>query len=181
MFTNFRYQIPEYKKGHRRRGQRFGDWCKPGFIPESILLDDEDHKAQGVHHWRINKVREGFVYAVRQYLIDGKKTRIYLHRVIAGAKPGEVVDHINGNTIDNRRSNLRIVTRCENVQNHKPYATNTSGHTGVSWHKHGQKWQVIMKGNGKRVFLGSFDDVEEAGRIARAYREANYSGYTGRA
>ena len=79
---------------------------------------------------------------------------------------GMEVDHINGNSLDNRKSNLRICTHKENVRNQKLSAANTSGYRGVSWNKASKKWEAYIKVNQKRIYLGKFVDILDA---ARAY------------
>ena len=91
----------------------------------------------------------------------------YIHRLIAIAfidnpdnKP--FVDHINGITDDNRIENLRWATSKENLQNSKIPINNTSGIKGVSWHKNNNKWVARIRIDGKRVHIGSFDNIEDA-------------------
>lgn len=111
----------------------------------------------------------------------GKKSHIYaqgkdqnghyklMHRVILDAPKGQIVDHINGKCLDNRRSNLRIVTASQNSINKKISTKNTSGFKGVSFHKGDKKWRACIKVNGVSKFLGSFNDKLDA---ASAYAEA---------
>ena len=75
------------------------------------------------------------------------------------------VDHINHNRLDNRKSNLRIVTRQENMYNKSEYKNNTSGVKGVKWNKDRQKWQVQINHNKKRIHLGLYSDLEEAKQV----------------
>ena len=76
------------------------------------------------------------------------------------------VDHINGNPLDNRKSNLRICTNAENQRNRGVNKNNTSGYKGVCWAKQNKKWKARIKHNGKLIHLGYYKDKEEA---ARAY------------
>ena len=86
------------------------------------------------------------------------------HRYLTDCPKGMVVDHINHNTLDNRRSNLRICTNKENVRNNQLRALNTSGHKGVTWNKRENKWQVYIRVNYKFHTLGyfNFTDFEKA-------------------
>lgn len=74
-----------------------------------------------------------------------------------GEFPEDAIDHINGVRDDNRLVNLRAVTTRENQQNQKKFIHNTSGTTGVHWHKGAQKWVARIFTNGKRIHLGSFE------------------------
>lgn len=84
-----------------------------------------------------------------------------MHQDIMGAKGKQVVDHINKNGLDNRRCNLRVCTVRQNAQNHKRFATNTSGYTGVNLE--GKKWRARLRGNdSKKIHVGNFNTPEEA-------------------
>lgn len=74
----------------------------------------------------------------------------------------EFVDHINGNGLDNRRSNLRLATPSQNSRNSKKPITNTSGYKGVTFCKNTGKWVGQIKENNKNHYLGSYDTPEEA-------------------
>lgn len=93
---------------------------------------------------------------------------IYLHRVVMehalgrSLTQGEQVDHVNGDTLDNRRSNLRVVTQAENQQNRGKRYSNKSGYKGVSWHEQRRKWAASIKVNKERLFLGLHDTPEAA-------------------
>ena len=85
-------------------------------------------------------------------------------------QPGKLeVDHINGDGLDNRRSNLRLCTRRQNSMNQKKQKNCTSKYKGVSWSKRRKKWAAAITLYGKYKSLGFFDDEEEA---AQAYRVA---------
>lgn len=107
-------------------------------------------------------------YAYRLVRVSNKKYHIRLHRVIMSRMlerellPTEHVDHIDGNGLNNMRSNLRLATRTENVRNSKRPVTNTSGYKGVSWHKARNKWRATIQVNNKHIHLGLFDTPEEA-------------------
>lgn len=96
-----------------------------------------------------------------------------LHRVIMNAKKGEVVDHINGNKLDNRRKNLRICTNSENVRFQKRHKNNTSGYKGVSWSKGMKKWEARIMVDRKSIVGGYFsnrlDAAKEYNRLATTF------------
>jgi hypothetical protein len=99
---------------------------------------------------------------------EGKCCSISFHRFLTSAPDGLFVDHINGNTLDNRRSvNLRLCTNAENQQNRKGAPRHHQhGIRGVTWHKRFGKWQARIQVDGKRIYLGRFDDVNEAEKAA---------------
>ena len=82
---------------------------------------------------------------------------------------GFEVDHIHGENTrnDNRKSNLRIVTKSENGRNKGLLPSNTSGITGVSWDKNKKKWGAYITYLGKHYFLGYAETVEEAAELRR--------------
>lgn len=95
---------------------------------------------------------------------------IYLHRYIMNAKKGDLVDHINGDTLDNRRSNLRICSHKQNIRNAKAIrSNNTSGHRGVAMIKKSGRWLARICVDYKNIHIGCFSKKEEA--IA-AYKES---------
>jgi len=102
------------------------------------------------------------IYAQRTMRRDGKILRIQMHRVILDVPDGLHGDHIDGNGINNRRSNLRIATLSQNQHNIRIARNNTSGFKGVSWSKKSGKWQAKIKLNGKNQHLGLFDEIEAA-------------------
>ncbi len=94
---------------------------------------------------------------------------IYLHRQIAGAPRGLDVDHINRDRLDNRRSNLRVCTRGQNLQNVASRG-GSSLHRGVSWSKVAGKWRADVKLEGKQHYLGLFECEEDAAAAAKDAR-----------
>lgn len=95
-----------------------------------------------------------------------------MHREILGLKAGDPrqCDHLNGDPLDNRRTNLRIVTRAQQAQNRAANRGGTSRHRNVNWHRGRGKWQVQVMVSGVRYQLGYFDDEDEAGRVAAEFR-----------
>lgn len=92
---------------------------------------------------------------------------IYLYHF--GVFPKQL-DHINGNSLDNRIENLRLACTYENLQNRKTFSNNTSGCKGVSWHKKQNKWFVYLNINNKRKNIGYFKDFEFAEFVAQEAR-----------
>lgn len=105
---------------------------------------------------------------------------VTLHRFIVRHVPdGMVVDHINGNPLDNRRANLRVCTRAQNSQNVKRRSSNKSGYKGVSWDSERGKWVAKIAVENKDHFLGRFDS-KEAAAMAYAAASLNMHGPFGR-
>lgn len=99
-----------------------------------------------------------------RFMLD---TRLYLaHRLaflyMTGSFPRHDVDHINGNGLDNRWTNIRAVTRLENSQNRKLNSNTTSGFCGVSWNKSKSKWMVQISSNGTKHYLGYYQTLLDA-------------------
>jgi hypothetical protein len=132
------------------------------------LVDDCDYEALSQYKW----------YMVGGYAVrvinkpDGGKTWLSMHRQIMDTPSGMDTDHINGDRLDNRRQNLRIATRSQNMANTKAHADNIKGlgHKGVS--KAGKKWRARILHNGTNKHLGVFNTAEQA---AEAYKQASLS------
>lgn len=103
------------------------------------------------------------------------KQRPGLARIIMGEPVGMEVDHINGDTLDNREANLRVVTRGQNLQNIQgAYQNNkSSGIRGVTWLKRDQKWQAHAQLNKKKHTIGTFHRLEDAAEAVQEWRRQN--------
>lgn len=127
------------------------------------LVDDDVYDDLVIYKWYIHP--KGYAQA----WIDGKIT--LMHRMIM--QPGKKqVDHMDGNKLNNRRSNLRLVSQSQNIQNTPPRCNNTSGYVGVS--RNGPYWQANIYKDGKRFFIGNFKDKNSA---AVAYNKRALSLY----
>jgi hypothetical protein len=111
-------------------------------------------------------------------VIFGKKYKA--HRLawfyVYGVWPTNNIDHINRSKIDNRIANLRDITQAQNGQNKTIHTNNSSGHTGVMWHKATQRWRARIHVSGKEIYLGQFNDIQSA-TDARKQAEAKYHPY----
>ena len=127
-----------------------------------VLVDKEDvNILEKYNKWQVNTSRGNAVYC--QKTINKVHYYYYLHRVIMNAAQGMEVDHINGNPLDNRKCNLRVVSHRHNLQNFcKNRSTNTSGYRGVSYMKSYKKWEAYYWTQYKKVKVGYFDTAEEA-------------------
>lgn len=125
------------------------------------------HKVSGFN-WCFQKE-----YAVRNGL-PGEPRWVWMHKVLAGTIVGEDTDHINGERLDNRDSNLRKATRSQNCINRPIQKNNKSGVVGVSKYD-GRRWTVRININKKAKYMGLFDSLEEAIAV-RKKAEADYYG-----
>ena len=128
------------------------------------LIDDEDYDLVSQHKWCAswNKRTKSYYAVTKIIKPDGKQTTLRMHRLIMNAKKGEQVDHINHNTIDNQKENLRLCTGSQNSHNQGKRSNNTSGYKGVCRHKASGKWQAQISLSGKKIYLGNFATKEEA-------------------
>jgi len=133
---------------------------------EEIYVDDDDYELMNKYLWRIS----GDGYATRTVQsANGKKVCMRMHREIMSTPNGMVVDHINHIRCDNRKENLRVCSQSENLMNKRKSDKNTSGVTGVSWHKPLEKWRAAIKVKGRKKHLGYFvlfDDAVKARKEA---------------
>lgn len=128
-----------------------------------VLIDDEDWDKVNGHKWRKNTNRKDIYFRAHQYS-SGKRVDISLHRFIMGCKykDGLQVDHINHNTLDNRKCNLRYCTGQENNQNRRKPITNTTGYKGVYVSTGENRWRARCKHNGKNIQIGTYGSPMEA-------------------
>ena len=145
------------------------------------LVDDEDFEFLSQWPWHAFKGYAGKFYACRNSAPDanGKRSHIFMHRVIANTPDGMDTDHINGNGLDNRRANLRHASRAENMWNRAPNRGGSSRHKGVYWHRQHNKWCASIQVEKKRLHLGLFE-TEQAAAEAYATRAALEFGEFGR-
>ncbi len=121
------------------------------------IVDAADFEWLSQYRWCVKSGRSGKYYAGRS---EGGKF-ILMHRQIMRPPPGMVVDHIDGNPLNNRRCNLRICTLAQNSRNRRPMPS-TSGLAGV--YPSGKKWSARIMHNGKIVNVGLFDDKVAAAK-----------------
>jgi len=135
------------------------------------LGDAGDYKGLVAYRWLVMRTRDpNLTYAYRK---ESGKT-VPMHRHILGLQyRHQEADHINRNGLDNRRSNLRVVTHAQNMQNQKAPRHGKSPHRGVQWSKSHQRWAAVVTLNGRRYRLGRFKDDAEAGRVAATFRRNN--------
>lgn len=121
------------------------------------LVDNEDFDYLSQWKWYANKLRNGSFRAIR----TTNSGKVYMHRVIMNTPTDLVVDHIDHNTLNNQRSNLRNCTYQQNSQNMQRNL-GESYYKGVCWDKQNKKWLAQIRVNGKHINLGRFKVEEEA-------------------
>ena len=121
-----------------------------------VLVDDENQDELLKHKWFAFKDRRAY-YAARCI----KRKRVLMHRVIMGALLGQVIDHADGDGLNNQKCNLRFCTNQQNAMNSKPKG-GSSQFKGVHLFGVTRKWQVSITFNYKTYHLGYFDDEIDA-------------------
>lgn len=141
-------RVPIYKRG--------------GIVVAHMLVDAENAPFVNQRRWSLST--HGYAQAS---FADAGCT--LAQRLIMGAQPFQIVDHVNGDKLDNRRSNLRFANKQENNANRRKNAGCSSRFKGVCLHTKNRNWNAYIKKDGKRKHIGCFQDEEAA---ARAYDAA---------
>jgi hypothetical protein len=134
------------------------------------IVSPEDYERLAKYKW--HSARHGRSIYAQHGTGSAKSGRrrgylVMMHREVMGVEDARYVDHANHNGLDNRRSNLRIATWAENCWNkRKPIGRSSSRFKGVMWDKRRGTWHAMIGHNGRKIFIGYFDDEEEA---AKAY------------
>ena len=133
------------------------------------IVDAADYAELSKYKWRVKWCKNVKSFYVIRSLprVNGKSKVVTMHREILGALPGQYVDHINHDTLDNRRENLRICTNAQNCANRIKSVNTSSQFKGVYWCKVMSKWRSRIGEQPQHI--GYFTDEIEA---ARAYDEA---------
>jgi len=135
------------------------------------IVDAEDYDRLMRHKWTAVQMGTRW-YAQR----NAGGHSVMMHREIMHAPKGTVVDHINGNGLDNRKCNLRICTQSQNRWNSRPHDGTSSQFKGVSYDKNRKKYAASVWENRKRIVLGRYDDEVEAAHV-RDYRAVEVAGF----
>jgi hypothetical protein len=135
------------------------------------IVSEEDYEF--LNQWKWYALKNGYEFYAARRGRQSEKVTVQMHRVIMNAPQDMQVDHINGNGLDNRRENLRICSKSENMHNRGKPSSNRSGYKGVGKRKYGNVYRarivVTFPLGKKEIHLGWFATAEEA---ARAYDEA---------
>lgn len=135
-----------------------------------VSAEDSERVARGRWHYM------GRGYVVGD--VDGR--RVVLHRWLLDAPTGVLVDHANGDRLDNRRDNLRFASARQNTAHRtKPNKNNSSGHRGVSWDRFRGRWLAKVMVDRKNVHVGRFERREDAVEAVRCARERHFGEFAG--
>lgn len=142
----------------------------------TTLVDADSFEELNEYRW----YRSSSGYTVRNTRkdesINGIRRTILMHREIMGlprSGRSSVIDHVNGNKLDNRRSKMRICTNKENQRNRGCCKNSKSMVKGVSWHVRNKKWQATITNEGRKIHIGYYDDIKDAKR-ARLEAEVRF-------
>lgn len=131
------------------------------------IVDDLDYPILSKYNWYLSH----YGYAIRN---AGGGKKIWMHRQLCPTESTLVVDHINNIKLDNRRANLRPLSRGDNTRNRVvPNKNNTSGFLGVSWHSHNKKWHAQIKIHRRNISIGFFDSKIEAAEARKTFAANN--------
>jgi hypothetical protein len=132
------------------------------------IVDPEVYYKLSKYEWFAVPSGETY-YAMRNDFVKQKYAPVWMHKEILKVRKGLVVDHRNGNGLDNRAANLRGITTAQNKLNCGKHAKASSKYKGVCRHKGNGRWMVTISKNKRRTFLGYYDEEIDA---AKAYDKA---------
>lgn len=135
------------------------------------LVDDDDFERISQSKWYCKA--DG--YAARKDWSTGEPKQVYMHRQILNAPDGVMVDHINANRLDNRRSNLRLVNSIQNSRRQSPMKGTTSEYKGVSFYQ--DQWYVRIHVDGKSRYYGRYREEKLAARVYDYAASKHYGEY----
>jgi hypothetical protein len=157
------------------RKRKFGQPYRKIRLTEGkfTLVDQNDFYRLNIFQW-FAEGKGDRLYAMRPLLSRDKPSRmVRMHRDITNAPPGILVDHKNGNGLDNRRDNLRLATHTQNMQNRRKLKNTSSKFIGVHFDKHSAQWRARITYKAKKLHLGRFDNEIAAAKaydaVARKY------------
>lgn len=118
-----------------------------------MLIDEDDYNF--VKSLNLSIETKGYCQMRKQ--VNLKRKAYQLHRILMNAPHNMEVDHINGNKLDNRKCNLRIVSHSENCKNMPKFKSNTSGYKGVTFRKDSNNWEAYISNNKRKIYIGTFN------------------------
>jgi hypothetical protein len=133
------------------------------------LIDKDNQEVVSNHQWHI----ESGQYAA----CSEENKRILMHRLIMGLPDQLEVDHINGNRLDNRKENLRLVTPKQQAMNRTADSGSTSDRVGVSWKKGRDKWHAQISVNQKKIHIGYYETEQDAIEARKEEEQKHFGEY----
>jgi hypothetical protein len=143
-------------------------------LGNEFYFDKEDYVKIKDFYW---SDKHGYVVAQTMQFTEARKM-MHMHRLIMNAPDDKDVDHINHNKKDNRKQNLRIVSRQENMCNTSMKSNNKSGVVGVHFDKRFCKWVAQIGYKGKKIYLGSFLKFDDAVKVRKEAEEKYFGEYS---
>lgn len=129
---------------------------------EVAIVDDEDYELLRSFNWRLQRNKR-YSFAIRNdRLPDGRRTTIRMHHMVVCVGDGYVLNHRDGNGLNNQKSNLRVATKSQAQYTKRLQRSSKSGLKGVFWDSTKRKWRAEISANGKKIRLGYFCDRKEA-------------------
>lgn len=124
---------------------------------KALVIDKDDEGLFATGKWHVSN--NGYAYSRRHGQV------IFAHRLVTGAVHGTIVDHVNGDRLDNRRQNLRLCTHAENMRNAKLSRRNRSGYKGVNWFAPRGYWRAEIRFDAQPITIAYFRDPAEAAYV----------------
>ena len=138
------------------------------------IVDAADYEWLSQWKWHAVGTPLYSFYAARGVSENGVQSVVRMHRAILGASKDHAVDHINHDTLDNRRQNLRLCSQAENNRNKSRRRGSSSEYLGVSWCGARGKWQAQININSRNSYIGRFVSEIDAARAYDAAARARY-------
>lgn len=154
--------LNEYRINYKDQTVEFDCYNRKFEVIGVFIIDLDDIEKVKYHKWRLDSNGRPITGNCTK-----SRPRKELSHVLLNVPEGKVVDHIDGNPKNNRRSNLRVCTQSENLCNRSFMTNNNSGCIGVRWSKNRFKWEVEIRKDKKRIHLGRWSDYNEAVYVRR--------------
>ncbi len=171
------YKVESTKRNNSRQNtyELVDDQYYVGYTQsgDKFYFDKEDYDLVRQYCWCVDS-QNGYLKTIDKINKTGK---LYLHRLVMGCQKGDgvIIDHIDRNRVDCRKSNLRTVNTVQSAINKGIKTNNTSGKVGVSWHNACNKWESYITVNKERIRLGFYEDFDDAEKM-RVEAEEKYFG-----
>ena len=129
------------------------------------IVDDSLFDLLNAFSWYAQKPNYVWYASRDETRVDGSRSTVFMHRLIAemaGMDMSQVINHRDGDGLNNQTGNLRSATTAQSIQNQRMKRNNTSGYRGVNWNRPNRKWMALIMADGKRFNLGCYPSKVEA-------------------